>query len=745
MAVALVMAQQTSAAPSINAVERNLPQAGETQDFEEVARRAVGAFRLFTNANHTETKVTAKKLLADAAVVHSPIPIPSAGTSHQHVVAASPFRKRGVSEDPEEIARRAVGAFRLFTNANHTETTVTAKKLIADADVIHSPIPVPSRGTSHQQVIPASPFRRRHLANEERASSKNDDDDDDDDDKTSSSKEVKAKVAAVVTSSTSAAAAKTTSSSSSVAASSSSSAVVAVASSTSAAAAVSTTSSSSASVASSTSLVSGSTLSSTVSPTTTASSSSASSVSKTSSSASATATKGSTHTGFTLTDSKNKLYPLWIAVFVVGLLGAAFMVFCLARCIFFRPAKKEHDDDYLSGGSSYAAAGTSDYGRRSRSQRIRAGAKSIRRAFTSKNKLAGSSFARRTQEGSVLLEVGDEVFAVPAQVAEEYNAAKRMSRSSSSSLSSGVSGGTAWNGKACLERCLSRHASRQAGLLDDRLNRSSSTLVSDSGYDEKYSGQAAGDALPKRGLSAKLAEGFRAFRGQDEDEDLGDPEKTTDLNTFLPAITQGGQAGWGILSSNEPDPYSVPSTPAKDNRIVSQPPRERYPTVSPPVTAARGVSGGFELSDSPSAEARARTTARKFRNEPVVPSPLKPVPAPAPVPSARVPSIKMAPSVERQQDARRERLASEQAHVAQLPSARKAVPSGRMVSGDRFDASPIRQQQQQQQREDTGAMQRAKTVRQQPLSASSSRTSDSSVPRRSMTVAGAEVTLDRSG
>ncbi|CAO1624485.1 unnamed protein product [Sympodiomycopsis kandeliae] len=410
---------------------------------------------------------------------------------------------------------------------------------------------------------------------------------------------------------------------------------------------------------------------------TSSSASKASSTSSKSPSSSAT----SDHTGFTLTDTDNKLYALWIVVLIAGIFGGLFVILCAARWCFFRPHGKQSADDdaYLTGG----AAG---------SRGIRAGAKSLRKALT-KRKLAGSSFARRKQEGSVLLEIGDEVFAVSPAVAEEYQAAKRLfGGSSGSSNGHGTTPGStgsnpfSWNGKAYLAQVLARHDSERKQATSSRSKttpmnidawtRSASTLISDN--DEKGSRNRAygadkyadedDEGKPRRNLSQRLAAGFRAaMRGnRDEDDELGDPEKTTDLNDFLPVITRNGptgqrdggvargnaQNGWNMTLHGDRDdaeerinrptkqaarrltstPRAAPTPITKDTPRMEPmqandsrgngpvPPHRPSPAVLQKSSAqqTRMQPRGVALDDKPTDEARARIVSRRFPHDPVL-------------------------------------------------------------------------------------------------------------------------------
>ncbi|PWN28037.1 hypothetical protein BDZ90DRAFT_226811 [Jaminaea rosea] len=389
-----------------------------------------------------------------------------------------------------------------------------------------------------------------------------------------------------------------------------------------------------------------------------------------SSSSSSKSPTSSPSTGFTLTDVNNKLYPLWVSVVVCGVLFALFFILICIRCCFFKPHEREDLDSVLTGSSA---------GAMSRKSTLRNGAKSLRKALT-RRKLAGSSFVRRQQEGSVLLEVGDEVFAVPPKVAEEYNEAKRMF-----APRNGVNDATKWNGKAYLAQCLVRHENQRNGVppMPSRLigaqndggndtrgwSRSSlgSTLIGHDDEDkeksayEAYMGLSRTDSQkPKRGLSARIAESIRSLRTQGSSEDeiekddrLGEPTRTTDLTNFLNGSNNHGAntAGWGIqVHQDADDSITMPRPAATDyqparNSIVSTPrsaPIAAFNARSQdqgrrPVPAAMNTApnarGGFSLEDAPSPAARARVTENKRRSA-LPPAPINSAPSAAPAPFA---------------------------------------------------------------------------------------------------------------
>lgn len=358
-------------------------------------------------------------------------------------------------------------------------------------------------------------------------------------------------------------------------------------------------------------------------------------LSPTSSSASVLPT--SARSRFTLTDTQNKMYPLWVTVTVLGVLAILFLFLCGARWCFFRPGHREDDDTVLTSRSTPSGRKTN----------LRNGAKSLRKALT-RGKLAGASFARRNKEGSVLLEVGDEVYSVPPAIAAEYNQGKRIFGAGGDALSPSI---PVWNGKAFLAQCLARHEAKkrmetircQSGstaahpININAWSRSScSTLVGLDSNEKDYMSAGLGGEKPKRGLSARIAESLRSLRTarEDEEEDLKEPERTTDLSTFLPTVTKG--SGWDIRPQQPVDEekdcmtYARSSTPPfslPKNRhaLGRKPPRrpDSNEAASKPISLPAAVltplqqhstaQRGFSLRDVPSAEARARITKRAFR------------------------------------------------------------------------------------------------------------------------------------
>ena len=121
-----------------------------------------------------------------------------------------------------------------------------------------------------------------------------------------------------------------------------------------------------------------------------------------------------------LLSPKNHLFPLVIAGIAAGGLLGIMLLIAIARAIAHDQLRRDNlkksyaFDDPLNPSCS-KKGGSSD--RFTSAAPGMSAARSLRRAIT-KKKLG--SFARRTQEGSVLIEVGDEVFAVPQHLADSY-------------------------------------------------------------------------------------------------------------------------------------------------------------------------------------------------------------------------------------------------------------------------------------------------------------------------------------
>lgn len=150
-----------------------------------------------------------------------------------------------------------------------------------------------------------------------------------------------------------------------------------------------------------------------------------------SSSTTATPTNKDNVTSASLMSPKNKLFPLVVAGLAAAGLVALMLLIAIARCV----AHDQLRRDNLR--KTYSFDGNCEPKKPDRFTTAPAlgAARSVRRALT-KKKLG--SFARRTQDGSVLIEVGDEVFAVPPHLADSYRErilSEKRSRSDLTSVS----------------------------------------------------------------------------------------------------------------------------------------------------------------------------------------------------------------------------------------------------------------------------------------------------------------------
>lgn len=215
-------------------------------------------------------------------------------------------------------------------------------------------------------------------------------------------------------------------------------------------------------------------------------------------------------------DQSNKLFPLIVAgIVAAGLFGCLVLISIARACSHWRMRSTGELGGKLDENGNLTGAGA-----------IKAGRRSLRRVITGRNL---GSFQRRTREGSVLIEVGDEVFAVPPHIAEEYH------RRQKEALNSGSASAL---GKAADTRGLDLQSWRLASAV------------------------VAADQ-PKRSLSTRLMDSLRALRGVNEDDEdektcySFDSEKQvkgqmrqSNPNAFLPVITKGN-GSWDISTSDE--------------------------------------------------------------------------------------------------------------------------------------------------------------------------------------------------
>lgn len=297
------------------------------------------------------------------------------------------------------------------------------------------------------------------------------------------------------------------------------------------------------------------------------------------SSASSTNTAVPSNQSPSIFSPQNKLFPAAIAIGVAIGLGALLLLISIGKCYSHRQMAREEREGTRKYKSKDSSILTADYGMIDRKRTL---GKSLKRAFT-RGKLGGGSFARRHREGTVLIDVGDEVLAVAPEVAREYERERKAVMSSYQSNSG--SGGTdsrltfpanqptpsrqaLYNAQlivAANKAEASRGGKPQAPRgFDINSWRNDSALPGLTEDDEKT---LNGDAAPlRRGLSKRLADGFRALTGGrgDEDEELGEPKTSQSfsfesekqfprdlrqaqapLSATVPVMTRGS-GGWAI-------------------------------------------------------------------------------------------------------------------------------------------------------------------------------------------------------
>lgn len=298
----------------------------------------------------------------------------------------------------------------------------------------------------------------------------------------------------------------------------------------------------------------------------------------------------------------NKLFPLAIALTVAMGLGVLLVLVSIGKCVSHRKMAREIRDgsrQHKSKDSSVLTSELANSGAHGRAVgRTRTLGKSLRRALT-RGKLGGNSFARRNREGTVLIDVGDEVLAVTPEVAREYERERKSALSSyrSSTGSSGSRLTFPANQPTPMRQALYNAqlivAASQAEMTSGKpqaprgfdINswRADSALPSLSEDDEKTlngdrmsngsrdsfvkpAGYPGHDEAPlSRSLSQRLADGLRALTaGTNTNEQLGEPytsrtfsfdsekqvpggfrQAQAPLSATVPVLTRGG-GGWAI-------------------------------------------------------------------------------------------------------------------------------------------------------------------------------------------------------
>ncbi|TKY85255.1 hypothetical protein EX895_006335 [Sporisorium graminicola] len=348
----------------------------------------------------------------------------------------------------------------------------------------------------------------------------------------------------------------------------------------------------------------------------TASSSSPSSSTNTASRTSTTATPTPTSTSDSskspwLLSPKHKMFPLVVAGLAAAGLLALMLLIAIARCIAHDQLRRDNlRKSYAFDDGAPAKRGSGD--RFTSGPPGMAAARSLRRAMTKKKQLG--SFARRTQDGSVLIEVGDEVFAVPAHLADSYREKILREKRSASDLTAvsegglfgnvkpkylndgGPDGGDEEQARAAYDNMLEGGAGVRRSLsqrLGDRL-RSLTTAT-----------PAPLAAVQERPMAERNAFSFHSQHQQNG------AIRQSNLAARAPVVTTGG-AGWAIqqrqASLTAPPPLAQPKPSTRRETTeqtthgtarvyerTSAPPR-RPPLQAPAKTQPRKAAPKLELS-----------------------------------------------------------------------------------------------------------------------------------------------------
>ncbi|EPQ29628.1 uncharacterized protein PFL1_02847 [Pseudozyma flocculosa PF-1] len=267
-----------------------------------------------------------------------------------------------------------------------------------------------------------------------------------------------------------------------------------------------------------------------------------------------------------LLSPKNKLFPLVVVGISAAVILALLLFIAIARAVAHDKMRRDAIVASKRGpGDAYGSSKEKGDRLTSAAPGMSA-ARSIRRAITRK-KLG--SFARRTQDNSVLIDVGDEVFAVPAHLAESYRnemiRERKMGSSSASGSKESITDGP-------FGKIRPKHLTGGGPDVEGwraRLN-----------YDEQVNGSGGAtrsDGKPNRTLSQRIADRFKAMTQSfiEEEPELeqehGDGRPTArnaagafsfdaanqprgamrqaDLSSQVPVLTHGS-SDWQIRPSN---------------------------------------------------------------------------------------------------------------------------------------------------------------------------------------------------
>ncbi|SJX60937.1 uncharacterized protein SRS1_12163 [Sporisorium reilianum f. sp. reilianum] len=252
-----------------------------------------------------------------------------------------------------------------------------------------------------------------------------------------------------------------------------------------------------------------------------------------------------------LLSPKHKMFPLVVAGLAAAGLLALMLLIAIARCI----AHDQLRRDNLRKSYAFDASPS----------------KRCEDRFTSAAGLGAARSVRRTHDSSVLIEVGDEVFAVPAHLADSYRESVLREKRSRSDLTAVEDGGLFGSVKP-------KHLSDGGPDGDEEQARAAyDSMLAGAGVGRSLS-QRLGDKLRALTASAPVVEEERGQRGaysfHSAHQQAG-AMRQADLGVRLPVVTTGA-AGWAItqrqtsLGAPAPAQPKTPSTQACGTAQVLQ-------------------------------------------------------------------------------------------------------------------------------------------------------------------------------
>ncbi|ETS61262.1 hypothetical protein PaG_05227 [Moesziomyces aphidis] len=240
-----------------------------------------------------------------------------------------------------------------------------------------------------------------------------------------------------------------------------------------------------------------------------------------------------------LLSPKHKFFPLVVAGMAAAGLLALMLLIAIARAVAHDQLRRDKlkqsygFDEYSDKPGKTGDKFTSNPGV--------GAARSLRRAMTRK-KLG--SFARRTADGSVLIEVGDEVFAVPPHLADSYRDRILREKRSRSDLSQ----------EGLFGNVQPRHLNDGGPDADDSTARAA------------YDTMLQGEQRPSRSLSQRLTDRFKSITTSPKPMgaysfDAREKGAVRQVDLARPTLTKGG-AEWVVeRTSARPPPPRDTSKP----------------------------------------------------------------------------------------------------------------------------------------------------------------------------------------